>query len=302
MLLTKIILGVLGLAVTAGAAYPAWTRMRATQREKDARWDAHGVREGMQAFSEGAGDPVLILVHGFASGPSVYRFMAPALAKEGFTCRVPRLPGFGERVDRMLAVTETDWRTVLAEEVARARAGGHEVWLVGHSMGGTLALDYAQTHPDTVRGIVLLAPLIEVSSRRSLGLPPDRLYRVAARMLPNTTILETAFPIDLHAAADGIDELRDRFLPMSLYDAMFRVAHDVRARPAAVAVPVLMVVPGSDLVVNRDATLAYYETLEANRKQLIVDKKAGHVVPLDYGWEEVVAAIDAFVGAREELR
>jgi len=190
----------------------------------------------------------------------------------------------------------------LAKEVEQARSEGRDVWLAGHSMGGTLALDYAQTNPDAVRGVILLAPLIEVSSRRSLGLPPDRLYRAAARLLPQRTILETAFPVDLHAAAEGVEELRDRFLPMSVYDAMFRLAHDVKSRPASLQVPVLVMVPGRDLVVSRAATLAYYETLRADRKQLIVSEKAGHVVPLDYGWEDAVAAMDAFVGAQETLR
>ena len=224
--------------------------------------------------------------------------MAPALARAGYACRVPRLPGFGERLEGMRRVTEADWRAAVAAEVALAAAAGREVWLVGHSMGGTLALDFAQTHPGAVRGVILLAPLIEVSSKRSLGLPPDRLYRLASRFLPNQTILETAFPVDLHARADGVDELRDRFLPMALYDSMFRLAGQVRARPAAIAGPVLLVVPGADLVVNREATLAYYASLRAEPKKLMIDEKAGHVVPLDYGWEEVVAGIDAFVRAQ----
>ncbi len=302
MIVAKLMFATIAFAATAGVGYPAWTRMRAEKREADARWDRDGIREGMQPFEVGVGGPVVILVHGFASGPSLFRFMAPALAEAGYTCRVPRLPGFGERLERMRAVTERDWRAALAKEVEQARSEGRDVWLAGHSMGGTLALDYAQTNPDAVRGVILLAPLIEVSSRRSLGLPPDRLYRAAARLLPQRTILETAFPVDLHAAAEGVEELRDRFLPMSVYDAMFRLAHDVKSRPASLQVPVLVMVPGRDLVVSRAATLAYYETLRADRKQLIVSEKAGHVVPLDYGWEDAVAAMDAFVGAQETLR
>ena len=89
---------------------------------------------------------------------------------------------------------------------------------------------------------------------------------------------------------------------MTVYDAMFRLAHDVRARPAAVQVPVLVLVPGRDLVVSREATLTYFESLRADRKQLIVSEKAGHVVPLDYGWEDAVAAVHSFVGEQEKLR
>lgn len=294
-MLLKLLIAGIACAAGASAAYPAWTRMRAAQRERAEHWDDHGIRDGMQPFAVGEGPVTLILVHGFASGPSVFRFLAPALGEAGFTIRAIRLPGFGERVDRMCAVREGDWRLALLDEVARARAASSRVWLVGHSMGGTLALDFAQTHPAEIEGIILLAPLLQVSARRSLGLPPERLFRLAARALPGDTILGTAFPVDLHARKEGVDELRDRFLPMSMYDAMFRLTADVRARPPRLETPVLVVVPGSDKVVSRRATLAYFAALNAPRKTLVEDPRAGHVVPLDYGWREVAGAIVDFV-------
>jgi carboxylesterase len=301
-MIVKLIAAGLAGAVGAGAAYPAWTRMRAARRERRESFDGDGVRAGMQAFSVGEGRVALVLLHGFASGPSVFRFLAPTLAEAGFACRVPRLPGFGERVERMCAVREGDWRLCALSEIERARAGRDAVWLVGHSMGGTLALDLAQTHPGLVEGVVLLAPLIEVSARRSFGLPPERMFRAVSRLLPGETILGTAFPVDLHARADGVDELRDRFLPLSMYAAMFRLVADVRARPRALPVPALMVVPGSDKVVSRRASREYFDSLRAPRKLLVEDAEAGHVVPLDYGWREIAAAIDAFVRGESDAR
>lgn len=297
MLAGKIILALVGLAFVARTAYPAWTRMRAEQRERDVQRDANGIRAGMQPFASGEGDTALIFIHGFASGPSVFRFMTPALAESGFDCRVLRLPGFGESLERMRAISESDWRHSLEMAVERARADGKKIWLVGHSMGGTLAIDYALSHPERIEGLVLLAPLIEVSHRRSLGLPPDRLHRFARRLLSDDAILETAFPVDLNARAEGIDELRDRFLPISMYDAMFRLTASVQPRGADLDVPALMVIPGSDKVVSRRASRAYFSTLAFDRKLLLDDKRAGHVVPLDYGWENVVRAMKEFICA-----
>lgn len=299
-MLLKLLIAGMACAAGASAAYPAWTRMRAAQRERLEKWDASGIREGMQPFAVGDGPVTMILVHGFASGPSVFRFLAPAIADAGFAARAIRLPGFGERVERMCAVREGDWRLALLDEVDRARATGSRVWLVGHSMGGTLVLDLAQTHPQKIEGLVLLAPLLQVSARRTLGLPPERMFRLAVRALPGDTILGTAFPVDLHARKDGVDELRDRFLPMSMYDAMFRLTADVRARPAQLDVPVLVVLPGSDKVVSRRATRRYFDVLNAPRKALVEDPRAGHVVPLDYGWQEVARVIVDFVRKQTE--
>jgi carboxylesterase len=294
-MIANLLLAGLAGALGAGAAYPAWTRMRAAQRERRESFDANGIRAGMQAFAVGEGRIALVMLHGFASGPSVFQFLAPALAESGYACRVPRLPGFGERVERMCAVQEGDWRLCALSEIEHARATSDSVWLVGHSMGGTLALDLAQTHPHLVEGVVLIAPLIEVSARRSLGLPPERMFRAVSRLLPGETILGTAFPVDLHARADGIDELRDRFLPLSMYAAMFRLLADVRARSRALPIPALLVVPGSDKVVSRRASREYFDSLRAPRKLAIEIAEAGHVVPLDYGWRNVAAVIDAFV-------
>jgi polyhydroxyalkanoate synthase len=50
----------------------------------------------------------------------------------------------------------------ISECVARIgeRAGGQKPFLIGHSLGGTLAAIYAAVHPETVQGVVLLgAPL-----------------------------------------------------------------------------------------------------------------------------------------------
>ncbi len=299
MMIKLLIAGIAGV-VTARAAYPAWTRMRAAQREAGESFDAEGVRAGMQAFHVGEGRVALILLHGFASGPSVFRFLAPVLAEAGFACRVPRLPGFGERVARMCAVHEGDWRLAALAEIERARAESDAVWLVGHSMGGTLALDLAQTHPGLLDGLILLAPLIEVSARRSMGLPPERMFHAVSRVLTGDTILGTAFPVDLHARADGVDELRDRFLPMSMYAAMFRLASAVRARPRALPIPVLMVVPGGDKVVSRRASREYFDSLAAPRKLCMEDVNAGHVLPLDYGWRDIATAMIHFVRGETE--
>lgn len=297
-----ITLSLLGVLLAARAAYPAWTRMRALRAEGRAAWDPEGIRCGMQPFVVGEGDPTLIMIHGFASSPSVFRCMASALAARGYCCRAMRLPGFGERIGQMTKLSEADWRRAVEQEVAIARAQNRSVWLVGHSMGGTLALDFAMAHPERIEGLILLAPLIAVSPRRSWGLPPEWLHRAATRLISGTTIIETAFPVDLHARKDGIDEQRDEFLPRSLYDAMFRLINAVRSRPGPIALPTLIVVPRSDRVVSRRATLRFFAQRRSDGTRIITAENAGHVIPLDYGWPDVVDEMQRFIQGKVRRR
>lgn len=300
----QICLLILTLFILARVGYPALTHSRAERSAQSVERNEDGLAKGSEPFQVGEGDTALLLIHGFASSPSVFSEMAPELAKAGVECRALHLPGFGEMPSNMLRVAEAEWRDAVADGVERAKADGKKVWLVGHSLGGTLALDYALAHPENLEGLVLLAPMIKVSSRRSLGLSPEVGQRVMNSILPRNAFLEVLFPVDLNARSHEVDELRDRFLPVAMYDALFRAAAAVMGRGDELKLPVLVVVPGSDRVINSAATRDYFSTIASERKELISAPRAAHVIPLDYGWEDVTREIKSFidVSAQEGVR
>lgn len=89
-----------------------------------------------------------------------YATLEEALRERGFTPATVPLPGdeaappSGEQAGYHGIVTG-----VLADTVAAARdaGGGEPAVLVGHSLGGQLAVMYAATHPDEVAGVALPA-------------------------------------------------------------------------------------------------------------------------------------------------
>src|SRR5438132_4801340 len=112
--------------------------------------DLRGVR--LRWFQAGEAE-TLLLVHGFGGAASNWTAVAPALAQH-FRVLVPDLPGHGgssafpgppERLDPF------------AERLAllREREGGAPAVVVGHSLGGVVALRLALRRPELVRGIVL---------------------------------------------------------------------------------------------------------------------------------------------------
>ena len=275
------------------ALYPAYTGMRARHLERTVERDAAGVRRGAQSFEVGEGDVALLMVHGFASSPAVFQRMAPALAARGYRCRVMRLPGFGEP----LGTTSFDltlWRNQLDEEVRQLRACSRDVWVIGHSMGGTLALDYV-LRGGQAKGVVLVTPLIEVAGERSILLPPRTWFEVGRRIWPDQALIETAFPVDIHEPVPGMDEVRDLHLPVKAYANLFALVDDVAGRAPAIRCPVLMAVAKDDLVVDSRAATAYFSGLGADRKQLLTMPDSGHVAPLDRDWRRLVAVVDQFV-------
>ena len=103
----------------------------------------------------GDGDITLVLLHGnFGSWrwwepvlerlPSGYRAYAPDLRGCGDSAR----PGFGHNIE-VLTSDVFDFITSLSL---------CDVHLVGHSLGGAVALQAARDHPDLVRSLLLIAP------------------------------------------------------------------------------------------------------------------------------------------------
>jgi pimeloyl-ACP methyl ester carboxylesterase len=114
------------------------------------RWsDVKAVR--MRTLVAGEGEPV-VLLHGLSGAASNWVELAPALARRRRVL-VPELPGHGGS-SPLPATPNLD---VYAERVRLAlRAEGVErADVVGHSLGGVVALRLALRHPEAVRGLVL---------------------------------------------------------------------------------------------------------------------------------------------------
>ena len=101
-------------------------------------------------------DEPIVLIHGLATTRSIWRHAAPRLAA---TRRVVTLdvPGFGAAAPAGRGFDLDDVARRIAEEL-RARRVPRPYVLVGHSMGGALALKLAALRPADVRAVVLVSP------------------------------------------------------------------------------------------------------------------------------------------------
>lgn len=119
-------------------------------------------------IQQGTGDEAILLIHGFDSSVLEYRYLLPVLA-EKYTVWAVDLLSFG--------FTERPQNGVFNPDTIRAHL--YHFWqqkiqrpvtIVGASMGGAVALDFALVHGEAVSRIVLLD---------SAGLAPKPLSRFA---------------------------------------------------------------------------------------------------------------------------
>jgi pimeloyl-ACP methyl ester carboxylesterase len=104
---------------------------------------------------EGRGDP-LVLVHGAGTSGAIWR-RATALLSGRHRVVAPDVPGYGgsPAAGRGFALEEVTDRLATGLEEAGVPAPYD---LVGHSMGGGIAILLAARHPERVRRLVLVAP------------------------------------------------------------------------------------------------------------------------------------------------
>lgn len=192
---------------------------------------------GAEPFSHEGDDVAVLLCHGFTGCPQSLRPWAEHLAAEGFTVRLPRLPGHGTSWRELNLTRWQDWYSTVERELLDLAATHRAVVVGGLSMGGALALRLAQEHPAQVTGLVLVNPAVKLSDRRLAAVP------VLRRLVPSIA------GISSDIRAPGVTELAyDRTPLHALASSLQLYAHVDRDLPQ-VTQPVLVLRSAVDHVV-----------------------------------------------------
>ncbi len=257
----------------------------------------------MLAYDDhGTGDPV-VLLHGLAASRQIWGRVAPQLAERHRVLAVD-VPGFGESVP-----VSDDFSL---SEVASAIWDGlpddlPPVTLVGHSMGGAIALAAAAAEPERIHRLVLCAPagLLPVPMPDWLLGPAgvawelavkvrNRLEPVAGHPLARRFLLGTSTAPTAKLSAEDvrlvIGASGDK---RSTAAALRTIAHaDLRDELAALPRPVGLIWGTSDMVVPTralDAGVAVRDGLAVERIDGV-----GHL-PMIERPDAFLAAFDALL-------
>lgn len=261
---------------------------------KTVEWVDNGIMSYAKDFEEGEGNTAVLFIHGFNDLPYAWRRFTCYLAKQGFYCRAIRLPGAGE-INPSPSLEAM--RQAIDGECKRLQANYKQIILVGHSMGGALALDAVLRNAESgnlsrpIDRLILLAPLIEVSMARCPLLPPRASYNLVRILLPMLKWIPSLFKEWL-TAEDDEDFIyrRDHFIEVSAYRALFDLVSDLRhANRDLLTVPTTVYVAERDKVVDSNATLEWFDGHKKARS--IVVPNASHIIHLGGHWQTIADAL-----------
>jgi alpha-beta hydrolase superfamily lysophospholipase len=208
---------------------------------------------------------VVLLSHGLGEHSGRYAHVAEALVADGWAVYAPDHAGHGLSGGRRVDGDHGNWvpDLDLLRLHAAARHPGLPLFLMGHSMGGHIALAYALAHQAALSGLVLSAPAL---SKQAV---PARLVPVLTRvggLLP-TLRLAGIDVADISkdpevVAAFRADPLTHKGYPtLRLGAAMYAAMDDLRARACELTLPVLLQHGAADRITSVEVTTDLARTL-----------------------------------------
>lgn len=256
--------------------------------------------ESIHYVDEGKGPPV-VLIHGFGGHTYSYRYLIPELARDHRVVALDLLGfGYSERVSDANYSHQAQAGRVLglmdALEIDRAS-------LVGHSMGGEVAMRVAAACPERVVRMALVA---SVSGDRVRMLPVTPLAKPFLRVfsvLFGKQMLRASF-YDRSKLTDDIWEAYHRpALIRGSMDGLYKIMKHTRGDPpisfGSITAPVLLMSAEHERIIPGWMSRRLRERFPA--AQTAVIPGAGHVL-LEERPDECNAVLRRFLDGRTERR
>lgn len=238
---------------------------------------------GAQAWSTAGGPVGALLCHGFTGSPKSLRPWAEHLANEGLTVRLPRLPGHGTRWQELAITQWEDWYAEIDRAFDELKSVCDDVFVMGLSMGGALALRMAEVHGADVRGLVLVNPSI-TSPQRAFKLVP----------LLKAVVPHLKGPLN-DIRKPGADEGAYNRAPLAAVQSLTQLWLTVQDDLGKVDQPILVFRSREDHVVEPDSTAMLLERVSSDDIEERVLENSYHVATLDYDADEIFSDSVKFV-------
>ncbi|HZA58925.1 MAG TPA: alpha/beta hydrolase [Solirubrobacterales bacterium] len=245
----------------------------------------------------------VVIAHGVSEHSGRYAHVAARLNDGGYDVWAldhrghGRSDGGSANIGR-IATAVADIGTAVG--MARAEAPDGKAFLLGHSMGGALALDFALDRQDELAGLVLSAPATDLEAASRLELLAGR---VLSAVSPNAGV----FDVDPDSVSRDPQVVRDYVsdplnhhekLPARTVSELARVIGGFPARLPGLTLPLLVMVGTADRLVPPAASYMVHELAGSADKRLVTYKGLFHEIMNEPEQERVMNDLVAWLDDR----
>ncbi|MDY6874723.1 MAG: alpha/beta hydrolase [Chloroflexota bacterium] len=241
----------------------------------------------------------LAVVHGFGEHSGRYGNVVDWFVPRGCAVYAFDLRGHGRSPGPRGYINEwaefrEDVKSFL--ELVHEQEPERPVFLLGHSMGGLIVLEYVLHHPEGLIGVIASGPALEVGISPFLMALSKVLSGVLPRLtlgtkLDATTISRDAAVVEAYVSDPLVHSLGTPRLSTELT----RATEWTQAHAAEMRIPCLIVHGSADRLVPPEGSRIFYENVTFADKERQAYEGYYHEVFNDVGKERVLADVEAWI-------
>jgi len=239
---------------------------------------------GAEPFFLPGGRRGVLLIHGFTGLPAEMRLMGEYLNKFGYTVLGVRLAGHATSTEDLVHQTAEDWLDSARDGYALLAGACQRVAVIGHSMGGVLALRLA-AEKNVAQVVTLAAPVYIADERGIEQLPPRE--QCDGLMVPKARRRLRNVPPAVNCTY--------RQMPLVSVHELLAAINQMKPRLPEVLAPILIMQSRGDHTAAPQSADYIYAHVGSPVKELFWLEKAGHLLPLEPERELVFARAAAFL-------
>lgn len=234
----------------------------------------------------------ILMLHGFPSNPGYFLPLESPLKALELPYRIPQLRGHGaESPAALIGVTWHDWFEDAETTLEDLLVDSEKVIVIGHSMGGALALMLAANHGDKLDSIILVAAAVQLLSPFAPGKPFHFLVPVLALFMDKW---------DFSPKPSDCSNIHYPWAPRGAVVSNLDLYRIVRSQLSRVGSPALLIQgQKDDAIAPENMDIIYNGISTPNQlKRKIWFENTGHDPLYDCEHDMVIKSIVDYVGSR----
>lgn len=248
--------------------------------------------------------PVMVFIHGMAEHSDRYEFPITYFISRGFTVYAMDLRGHGNSGGKRSYAESLD---ELLEDIDRfldrvkMEQSGRKLFLVGHSFGGQLVLNYGARHPGEIDGIIVSSPNIRLKMR--LPIVKRLIAPVLSKLLPTLALGNEIDPAlvskdEKVVRAYRQDKMIQKKITTRLADIVLENQLNIMDLAPKYRVPTLFMHAGDDCICSPEGTEEFYRKAAARDKELRIYDGFYHELFNEVGREMVFRDMEKWIDQR----
>ena len=227
----------------------------------------------------------VLLIHGFTGTPSEMRYLGDYLGDQGFTVKGILLKGHGTSFEDMSQSNHRDWIRSAVEGYQSLKKECDEVFVVGFSMGGILALYLARNFD--IQGVACLATPILIGNKRAYARHVQKLI--------------LSFVSKERVKGKDPSIIGYTRAPAKCILSLFNIISYIKQQLPYIYKPILIMQSYGDGTVNPRSANIIYRRIGSEDKSIIYLHESDHVITCDCEKERVFKEVESFIRSKSGM-